>query len=186
MGCGKSTAAKRFEHRGFRRLDADALIREQIHPSEEFRNAVRERYGASLMGADGQVDRKALAAKVFADDAERKWLEEITHPGVFAAWRTALAADPKGLWAIETPLLYEGGLEIWFDFTLCVACAPDQQLARLEQRGLDRSLAAQRISKQLPLTRKIEWADFVLWNEGSLESLHDQIDRLISTLPIPA
>jgi dephospho-CoA kinase len=60
----------------------------------------------------------------------------------------------------------------------------DQQLVRLEQRGLDRALAAQRISKQLPLTRKIDRADFVLWNEGSLEFLQTQIDRLITQLSL--
>jgi dephospho-CoA kinase len=73
-------------------------------------------------------------------------------------------------------------LENWFDFTVCVACDPDQQIFRLEQRGLNRALAGQRISKQLPLARKIELADFVLWNSGSAEFLEAQIDRLASIL----
>jgi dephospho-CoA kinase len=73
-------------------------------------------------------------------------------------------------------------LENWFDFTVCVACAPDQQLTRLEQRGLPRGLAGQRISKQLPLVQKIELSDFVLWNEGSPEFLEAEVDRLIEAL----
>jgi dephospho-CoA kinase len=73
-------------------------------------------------------------------------------------------------------------LENWFDFTVCVACAPQQQLARLEQRGLPRALAGQRISKQLPLARKIELSDFVLWNEGSPTFLEAQVDRLADAL----
>ena len=85
-------------------------------------------------------------------------------------------------WAVEVPLLFEKGLENWFDFTVCVACAPDQQLARLEQRGLPRGLAGQRISTQLPLERKIELADFVLWNEGSPEFLQNEIDFLVEAL----
>ena len=78
--------------------------------------------------------------------------------------------------------LFEKRLENWFDFTVCVACAPEQQLARLEQRGLPRVLAGQRISKQLPLARKIELSDFVLWNEGSPAFLKAQVDRLADAL----
>ena len=106
----------------------------------------------------------------------------LTHPRVAAVRRAALASDPDANWAIEVPLLFEKGLENWFDFTVCVACAPAQQLARLEQRGLPRALAGQRISKQLPLARKIELSDFVLWNEGSPAFLEAQVDRLADAL----
>jgi dephospho-CoA kinase len=97
-------------------------------------------------------------------------------------WRATFAAEPAARWAVEVPLLYEKGLENWFDFTVCVACAPAQQLARLEQRGLPRALAGQRISKQLPLARKIDLSDFVLWNEGSPAFLEAQVDRLAEAL----
>jgi dephospho-CoA kinase len=83
---------------------------------------------------------------------------------------------------VEVPLLFEKGLENWFDFTVCVACSPDRQLARLEQRGLPRGLAGQRISKQLPLVQKIERSDFVLWNEGSPDFLQAEVDALIEAL----
>ena len=119
---------------------------------------------------------------VFPHDTERLWLEELVHPRVFAAWRTAFATDSNGRWVVEVPLLFEKGLENWFDFTVCVACAPAQQLARLEQRGLPRVLAGQRISKQLPLARKIEHSDFVLWNDGSAAFLEAQVDRLAEAL----
>jgi dephospho-CoA kinase len=109
-------------------------------------------------------------------------LEGLVHPRVFKLWRAALTAEPASHWAVEIPLLFERGLENWFDFTVCVACDPDQQIVRLEQRGLNRALAGQRISKQLPLARKIELADFVLLNSGSAEFLEAQIDRLVSAL----
>jgi dephospho-CoA kinase len=73
-------------------------------------------------------------------------------------------------------------MENWFDFTVCVACDGSSQLARLEQRGLDRALAGQRISKQLPLARKIELSDFVLWNDGSTGFLKSQVDRIVDSL----
>jgi dephospho-CoA kinase len=185
LGCGKSTVAGLFERRGYRRIDSDALVRERVLTSPEVVSALRARHGTAVVDPGGQVNRGALAKRVFADDAERRWLEDLTHPVVFSLWRAAFAAEPGARWVVEVPLLFEKALENWFDFTVCVACAPDQQLARLEHRGLSRSLAGQRISKQLPLARKIELSDFVLWNEGSLEFLQAEVDRLVDTLPGP-
>jgi len=183
MGCGKSTVARAFEKRGYRRLDSDRIVHEQVLTAPEVIDALRERYGAEVVpepapGEASVVNRAALAQRVFADDAEREWLEAMVHPRVFACWRAAIAAEPGASWVLEVPLLHEKGLENWFDFTVCVALAPAQQLARLEQRGLPRALAGQRIAKQLPLERKIELSDFVLWNEGSPLFLEAQVDRL--------
>ncbi len=182
VGCGKSTVTGLLEARGFRRLDADAIVREQIMRDPGVVAALREHFGPGILTGDGQINRVILAEYIFGDDRERLWLEGYIHPRVYAAWRTAMAADPGARWAIEVPLLYEKALENWFDFTVCVACAPDQQLARLEQRGLPRGLAGQRISKQLPLARKIERSDFVIWNEGSPEFLEHEVDRLADAL----
>ena len=182
LGCGKSTVARLCEQRGFRRLDSDALVRERIHTAPEVITALRERYGPGAVGPDGEVNRAALADRVFSDDTERQWLEQLIHPRVFALWREAFATAPNARWVVEVPLLFEQALENWFDFTVCVACAPERQLARLEQRGLPRVLAVQRISKQLPLARKIELADFVLWNDGSPEFLEAEVDRLVQAL----
>jgi dephospho-CoA kinase len=181
LGCGKSTVARALEQRGFRRLDSDQIVREQVLVAPTIVEAIANRYGPTVLET-GRVSRPALAARVFGDDAERVWLEELTHPHVFAAWRAAFAAEPNARWVVEVPLLFEKALENWFDFTVCVACAPALQLARLEQRGLPRALAGQRISKQLPLARKIELSDFVLWNEGTPTFLEAQVDRLADAL----
>ena len=182
MGCGKSAAASEFERQGFRRLDSDALMRERVLTSPVVGAQLRARFGDGVMASDGGVERGELARRVFADDEARRWLEELTHPILFGLWREALASAPAADWAVEVPLLFEKNLENWFDFTLCVACAPAQQLARLEQRGLPHALAEQRISKQLPLARKIELADFVLWNDGNVQFLQDQVTALIHDL----
>ena len=185
IGCGKSTAARLFERRGFRLLDSDQIVRDRVLREPAVVASLRERYGDAVLDARGAVDRAELARRVFSADAEREWLEGLTHPMVFAAWREAFAADPAARWVVEVPLLFEKGLENWFDFTVCVALSPEQQLARLEQRGLSRELAGQRISKQLPLARKIELSDFVLWNQGSPEFLEAQVDGLAKALEVP-
>jgi len=182
LGCGKSTAARLFGKRGFRHVDSDALVREKVLTAPVVLAALRARHGDAIFGPSGAVNRSALAERVFGDDAERLWLEDLTHPVLFEHWRAALRGPAGQKWVVETPLLFEKSLENWFDFTVCVACNSDQQLARLEQRGLNRALAGQRISKQLPLARKIELSDFVLWNEGSAAFLQAEVDRLVDSL----
>ena len=183
IGCGKSSAAQAFVARGFALIDSDRLIKEEVLTHPKVIEQLRIRYGGDVLDASGRVNRAELARRVFADDTERRWLESLTHPVLFGLWRRALGGNPGGRWVVEVPLLFEQALENWFDFTICVACSPAQQLARLEQRGLSRSLAGQRISKQLPLARKIELADMVLWNDGSAAFLKEQVDRLVAALP---
>ncbi len=182
IGCGKSTAARAFAARGFHLIDSDALIRERVLTSPGIIEAILARYGRDVLDPTGAVDRAKLAKRVFADDSERAWLESQAHPALFAIWRSTLATAPNALWIFEVPLLFEQALENWFDFTVCVACSSEQQLVRLEQRGLSRELAGQRISKQLPLARKIELADMVLWNDGSAAFLQAQVDTLAGSL----
>jgi dephospho-CoA kinase len=182
FGCGKSTAAKLFAEKGFRHVDSDLVVREQVLTTEAVQAEIRRRHGGSVFAPAGTVDRPALARIVFSDDSERLWLEDLTHPVYFDILRGMFRGNPGENWVVEVPLLFEKSLENWFDFTVCVACDPLSQLARLEQRGLDRALAEQRISKQLPLARKIELSDFVLWNDGSTGFLKSQVDRIVASL----
>ncbi len=186
FGCGKSTAARLFVGRGFRHLDSDRIIREEVLTRDPVKAVLRARHGAKLFGPEGDVDRPSLARIVFWDDAELAFLEELTHPELFAILRGELRASPAGPWVVEVPLLFEKALQNWFDFTLCVACDLQSQLARLEQRGLERALAEQRISKQLPLARKIELSDIVLWNDGPSAFLKSQVDRVVDSLAASA
>ncbi len=182
IGCGKSTAARMFEAAGFRWIDSDAIVRETVLTDPAVKEALRERWVDAVFTADGSVDRALLAERVFCNQTDRRWLETLVHPRVFAVWRDRLASAPRGRWVIEVPLLFEQRLENWFDFIGCVACAPEQQLARLEQKGLRRPLAEQRITQQLPLAHKIEHSDFVLTNDGSTDFLQKQVDQFVTAL----
>ncbi|MCF7688036.1 MAG: dephospho-CoA kinase [Cephaloticoccus sp.] len=182
MGCGKSAVTAMLVTAGFECLDSDKTIREVILKDPLVMDAIRGKFGAIVLREDGSVDRSKLASVVFARDEDRIWLEELTHPCLFQIWRSELQAKPDKLWALEVPLLFEKQLEIWFDFIVCVASSSEQQLARLEQRGIPRPLAEQRISKQLPLAHKIELSDIVLWNDGSISFLQSQVDVMIADL----
>lgn len=182
MGCGKSTAAALFAERGFRRLDADQVVRDELLPSPEIALAIRARLGPAMLTGNGQIRRDKIAEKVFADPAALAWLEELLHPLLLARWREIFAAESGVAFIVEVPLLFEKGLENWFDFTVCVSTDSASQLRRLEQRGISPELARQRIAQQLPLARKCELADFVLLNDGTPEFLCEQVDTLADRL----
>lgn len=182
MGTGKSTAAAMFAERGFRRLDADQLIRDELLPSPEIARAIRDRLGDAMLAADGRVRRDKVAERVFADPAALAWLEDLLHPRLFARWREIFARTEGTAFIVEVPLLFEKGLENWFDFIVCVTADSATQLRRLEQRGVPPELARQRLVKQLPLARKCELADHVLLNDGPPEFLREQVNALADRL----
>ncbi len=182
MGCGKSTAAARFAELGFRRLDADQVVRNVLLPSREVAEAIRAKLGDAMLAADGSVRRDKVAEKVFKDPASLAWLEDLLHPRLLNRWRELLAGTTGTAFIVEVPLLFEKGLENWFDFTVCVTTDSASQLRRLEQRGIPRDQARQRIAQQLPLARKCELADYVLLNDGSPEFLREQVDALAARL----
>lgn len=183
MGCGKSTATRMFAELGFKVVDCDRIVREEVLPSPEIVEALAERFGPTVVGADGRLDRAVVAARVFANDVDRLWLEALLHPRVRASWRRALAGDLAAKWVVEVPLLFEKGMENWFDSTICVATSSALQVSRLHARGVPADLAAARIAKQLPLPRKIAAADFVLLNDGSLDFLREQVALLAGRWP---
>ena len=182
MGCGKSTVARLLESRGFLRIDSDAIVRNRVLREAAVKAALRQRWGADVIDSAGEVDRRLVAERIFGDDQERRWMEDLVHPRVFAVWQESFESAPRDRWAVEVPLLFERGLEKGFDFTVCVALSPEQQLTRLEERGIPRALAGRRITKQLPLAQKIDQSDFVLWNEGSPRFLEAQVDRMVRGL----
>jgi len=182
IGCGKSTAARFFAEAGFRRIDTDEVIKNEVLHQPEVVAAIAQYFGPQTLTSAGQVDRAVVAKIVFSDAAALRWQEDLLHPRLFGILRTRLAEAPDADYVVEVPLLFEKQLENWFDFTVCVATTSHLQIARLEERGLPKALAEQRISKQLPLAQKLELADYVVLNDGSPDFLRDQINQLVAQL----
>lgn len=184
MGCGKSTAAAMFAAHGFRRHDSDQYIRDVLYHEPAVVAAVAARFGADVLAGDGTVRRDRVAEAVFTDPDALAWLEQLLHPRLYDEWRRRFA-EPGPAWIVEVPLLFEKGLENWFDFTICVTADSAQQLRRLEQRGIAPDQARRRLARQMPLARKCELADFVLLNDGSPEFLREQVDQIAAQLVLP-
>ena len=180
IGCGKSTAAAYFAESGFKVVDADQLAR-QVLESHVCVSQLRDRWGAACLDSQGVPDRRWIAAKIFADPAERAFLESVTHPEV-ARLRLAATADPSVDTIVEIPLLFEKDLTVGFTAVVVVACSDDVRRARLRARGLSDDEISARIASQLSLVEKVKRADAVIWNDGEPVFLHEQVRRWVGQL----
>jgi dephospho-CoA kinase len=183
IGCGKSAAAACFAEFGFNVVDADRLAR-QVLESAACVRALRARWGEACLAPDGLPDRRWIAAKVFADPVELAFLESQTHPEV-ARLRQLAVVDGTRHHVVEIPLLFEKNLTAGFSSIACVACSEETRRGRLLAKGLSEEEIARRICSQMPLAEKVKRADVVLWNDGELPFLREQVALLVSRLPSP-
>lgn len=178
IASGKSSVARILREHGVNVVDADQLAREIVAPGSEGLAEVVAAFGTDVLAKDGTLDRPKLGAIVFGDEQARARLQAITHPriGRLSAERLLAMHGAHTPYAVyEAPLLVETGAHKGFDALIVVAADEAVQIARVMQRdGIDEQGARQRIAAQLPLARKIEVADYVIYNHGSLAELQQQ------------
>jgi len=182
---GKSAVAAALRSEGAVIADADAITHDLL--SGEARDEVLARFGPGILGADGLIDRRALATRVFGDRAERAALETILHPkirAVIAQQRQELSArNPDAVFVVEAALLVETGGARAYDLLLLVEAPDEEKLRRLsESRGLSASEARRRLDAQDPAGRKLLAADIVIWNDDTREALHTRAREVWAVL----
>ncbi len=182
IGCGKSTVRSIFEESGWAAIDTDQVGNDLLERDTEVCTRVIERFGPEILDTKGKIDKKAIAGIVFNNPDELSWLENLLHPRIREHWKNAVASRPEIPWIIEIPLLFEKKLETHFDFTVCVSASRQKRFDRLAAQGLTRRQAQARMRLQLPLQQKIERADFVIFNNGSVTHLKEQISYLLHQL----
>lgn len=185
IGSGKSTVARMLEERGAIVFDADALARKAVEPGTPGHDAVVERFGANVLGPGGELDREALASIVFADPAARRDLEAIVHPEVrrlFAEGCERYRGTDRVV-VFSAPLLVETGMHTAFDVLVLVSTTMETQVERLlRDRAMSEEAIRARIASQAPLEEKAAVADVIVDNEGPLDELEGQVDRLWTDL----
>lgn len=183
VASGKSTIAGLFAARGLRHVDADRHARLVLQRPDVVR-AVAVAFGPDALGTDGSVDRKALAARVFADSEARRRLEAITHPAIRAEILAELAAARAARQSVllDVPLLLENGLIEHCDVTVFVAAANAARRARALARGWAEGELERREAAQAPLAVKSARAGHSIRNDGDLADTARQVDALLATL----
>ncbi len=186
IASGKSTFAAALRARGVPVVDADELARRAVAPGSAALAEIARELGPDVVGPDGALDRKRVAAIVFGDTEARRRLEAVVHPAVRRAMREEtdrLAAAGHDLVFYDTPLLYEAGLDRVLDAIVVVWAPRAVQRARLLARNaLTPEEADARLAAQLPIDDKAARADFVVENAGAPEELHAKADRLLADL----
>ena len=179
IGSGKSTAARMFADLGATVIDADAIAKEVLEPGQLGYESIVNKFGDEILDSSGNVDRSALAAKVFENSAELKELEGIVHPAVASKVLEIRESLPAGITVIyDTPLLVEKKLQDQFDQVVVVLAPEPLRTQRLIDRGLAERDIAARMSKQASDDQRREVANFVIDNVGSLAQLRAQVQNV--------
>ncbi len=179
IASGKSTAARRFAALGVPVIDADAIAREVVAPGEPGLAAVVERFGPSILTAAGELDRRALRERVFADTAARRDLEALLHPRIRARMQALAERAEAPYVVLAIPLLAEGGARDRVDRVLVIDVPEELQLARVLARdGGSRAQAEAILAAQAGRTARLALADDVLENSGDITALERGVDEL--------
>ena len=186
VASGKSSLTARLAWRlAAKVFDADAAARELVENDFEIKRKIAARFGSSILGDAGRVDRSRLRETVFRDAGQRKSLEAILHPLIHARWTgQAEAARRNREWLlVDIPLLFETDAQAECDAVAVVACRPATQRQRIvSQRGLSHEMAEKMIASQTSLASKAARADYVIWNDAPLARLEEQAELLAGYL----
>ncbi|MFG1797206.1 dephospho-CoA kinase [Nocardia sp. NPDC049149] len=187
MGAGKSTVARVLADLGAVIIDSDVIAREVVAPGTEGLAALVEAFGTDILAADGGLDRPALAAKAFGDDAALQKLNSITHPLVGKRTAELIAAAPQDAIVVQDiPLLVENGLAPLMNLVLIVDVDAEIRLRRLvESRGVAESDARARMAKQATDEQRRAVADVLLDNSGPPELVEAAVRRVWAERLVP-
>ena len=185
MGSGKSAVldllTARISETGTTvdRFSADEENRRLLDGDPVVRELVSSALGEKAYTMNGKADREWISGRISENSETRKKLEAILHPRLQNLWKP-LAEKHRhcsgSFFAAEIPLLYENGLESFFDRVILVACSESVRLERLErQRGVPRDRIARWITLQQPQSVKMGKTDHLIWNDGSPQALGEQI-----------
>ncbi len=186
IACGKSAVERLLRDAGLPVIDADVVAREVVEPGQPALVAIEQRFGPSVIGREGRLDRPALGRIVFSDPQARKALEAITHPAIGAAIAQQVmgfAAQGHEHIVVSAALMVESGSYRNYAGLLVVTCPPDEQLRRLLARDeLTEAEARARIDSQMPQEEKAAHADCVIDNGGDREATARQVQGWLATL----
>jgi dephospho-CoA kinase len=185
IGSGKSTVGRMLAARGIPVVDADQVAREVVEPGSDALRDIASRF-PGVLRPDGSLDRKALAARVFADTREREALNAIIHPRIadeVASRMAALAAGGEKVAVYEAALIVENGLHEGLDGLILVTAPVAAQVERLRVRErMEEAEARARIAAQLPASEKAKHATVVIDNSGTEADLQVKVERVVSRL----
>lgn len=184
LSCGKSSVCRLFKDLGAHVCSADEIVHQLLSPETHLGQEVIKLIGIDIV-VDNRIDRNAIAKKVFDQPKLLKSLEKLLHPAVYNAienqFQKLKSEGKKGLFVIEIPLLFESESPTPYDATIAVV-APEALC--IERFGKGEEGYRKRMSQQLNPQEKARRANFVIHNDGTLESLRSVVEHIYHQLTI--
>jgi len=187
VASGKTTVSRIFEEEGAYLIDADQIARELVQPNRPAWKEITRAFGKEILEKDGTIDRKRLADIAFSDSGRRRILNNILHPRIKKEMgkraREIGRKDPGAIVIFDVPLLVETGFHQDVDRVVVVASKEIQQIERLKKRaGVSEEETRRIISSQMKIEEKVKAADFVIRNEGSIETTRTRAREVFQEL----
>ena len=184
IGSGKSEMGRVLKEWGYPVIDTDVLAHEALTKDTSVFKKIVNEYGEEAIGIDGDINRKFLANKIFADPIEKNKVEKWIHPYVWKRMEEEVKNyDKNQLVFVEVPLLFETGSQTRFDKTVLVLSSQKNALARLmHHRQITKTEAHRRWNAQMSPALKATFADDVIHNDADLETFHKNIENYINKL----
>jgi dephospho-CoA kinase len=185
IASGKSTVAAMLRELGFDVIFADEISRGLLRSGEEALHETIREFGPEILGPDGMLDRKKLAAIVFSVQSKLDKLNAIIHPRVEAEMLRQfgeLEREGRSVAFVEAALLVEAGYMKDLDGLVVAWCRPEQQMERLIARGMTEKEAQARIGAQMPVEKKLKLATYRIDCSGSMEETRRQVGELAERL----
>lgn len=180
IGSGKTTVAKQIEQRGFPLYYSDVRAKEIVNESASLKSKIISLLGDEAYSATGIYDRKAVAAKVFENKELLEQLNGIIHPAVRADFENWVQRQQFSYLFKETALLFELGLDQDCYKSILVTAEDNIRIKRVMERdGKTYREVSNVMEQQMPEKDKIKRADFIIYNNDSLEQLEEQVEMLM-------
>jgi len=185
-GSGKSAVCNCLEAIGLAVLDCDVIAREVVEPGTEGFRKVVELFGRRVVDSSGSLDRKKLRKIIIRDQALRKNMESILHPLILKKMIKEMASDEyrdKKAVAVEVPLLFELGMEKYFDVTIIVIADDKDLVERICSRDcVEKKDALKMLALQMPQKEKEKKADYAVINKKSRSALFESVKTLYENI----
>jgi dephospho-CoA kinase len=180
IGSGKSTVATLFAELGVPVIDTDAISHQLTQSNGAAIPSIRALFGEDVIDATGALNRIKMRELVFSDSAAKHSLEKILHPLILAQAKTLAESSPDPYVLLVIPLLFEtDNYRDWLDHAVTVDCSEETQINRASKRnGLSKQTVLAIMAQQLSRAKRLQLADDVISNDGTLIDLRLQVAQL--------
>ena len=179
IGSGKSVASDKFKSLGIVVVDADVASRTVVEPGKPALKEIQDHFGSGIITAEGKLDRNNLREIIATDPEERKWLESVTHPKIGEQITKEISESTSVYTLFVAPLLLETNSQEMCSRVVVVDVPKDVQIQRTAKRDkVSSNQVEQMVAAQMKREKRLEKADDVLLNNGTIEDLEKQVEEL--------